>query len=257
MTSPTRVTMPRIQYEATPANPHTGGLYSAATLTTLADPDRLDGGVEVTPVNEGGHGFWDTGCGPQDDEAAVKAGDRPARDSGDSTIVWAADDCSLIGNSAEEAEARAAQLLRLYEPVDVEVHTAPRLLLAAGTAATAPVGDDAFAKAVGALEATLGLTGTSGVIHASRAMAAVAAKHGLLVASASGRLTTPLGNAWAFGAGYGALGTTLVATGPVTVRRSSVTANNVVNTRQNERTAIAERIVNVVWELGASAQETA
>lgn len=260
MTAPTRTQLPARQYDATAANPHTGGLYTAATIEPT-DDERLDGGVEVTPVNEAtaGHGYWDTGCGPQDDPAASKEGERAGRVYSPSLIVWAADDCSLIANSAEEARARAAQLLRLYEPLDVEADTATRLLAAAGTAATAPTATyaPAFVLAVGAVEAALGRTGVAGVIHASRDLAAAAAHFGLIVNGPGGRLTTPLGNAWAFGGGYDALGSTLVGTGPVTVRRSSVTARDTFEHRQNQRTAIAERTINVSWELATVAQKIA
>lgn len=260
MTAPTRTLMPARQYDAVAANPQTGGLYTAATIEPTED-ERLDGGVEVTPVNEAssGHGYWDTGCGPQDDPDAEKSGERAARVYAPSLIVWAADDCSLIANSSEEARARAAQLLRLYEPLDVEAATATRLLADAGAAATAPTATftPAFVAAVGAVEAALGRTGVPGVIHASRSLAATAAHYGLIVSGPGGRMNTPLGNAWAFGGGYDALGTTLVGTGPVTVRRSSITARDAVEHRQNQRTAVAERTINVSWELTTVAQQIA
>lgn len=254
MTEPLR--MPALQVEAAPANPYTGGLFSAASVETVPDPPRLDGGLEVTPVNFGGHGTWPTGCDP-DDEGLSKDGPREGRNFHPSLIVWAADDCGLIGNSREESEARAQQLLRLYEQVDTEEHTAPRLLAAAGTPATVATGDEPIVMSLGALEAALALqTGAAGVIHADRRWAPYFAAKGQVV-SVAGRLQTPLGNVWAFGAGYGALGDTLVATRPVSVRKSSISVNTVAETRRNERSSVAERYIAVSWEQGAWAQALA
>lgn len=254
MTGPVRVQMPLVQFDEPTFNPHTGGLFTAATVETSDAFDRAQGGIETTALNSGGHGYWDTGCGPQDDPDQVKQGVRPGRYSSDSMIVWAADDCGLIGNSVEESKARAQQILRLYEEMDAEAATVPVLLDKAGTPATAPTGADAFVLAVGAIEQALGKTGVAGVIHARRGLAALAARSGLVVSNSAGKLTTPLGNTWAFGAGYDELDNTLVGTGPVLVRKGPVFVQEAVAHRKNERTAIAERLINVTWALTTVAQ---
>lgn len=257
MTTPVpRIQLPAVQYTATPANPHSGGLYSAATMVSPPDAERMQYGAEVEAVNEGSWGTWDSGCGDQDDPDAEKAAERAnPRRFAPSIILWAADDCSILANSKDEAVARVNQIFRLKEEVAAETSIVTRLLSEAGTLATAPVGADAFAIAVGAVEEAIGLTGTNGVIHVRRGFAALAASKGLVVQSGNGALRTPLGNRWAFGAGYGALGDTLVGTGPVTVRRGELSVRDVVNHRRNERSAVAERLINVSWEITTVGQE--
>lgn len=253
MTAP--VQMPARQFDAVPANPAPGGLFTAATVENVDEPTRMEGGVEVTPVNEGGHGFWEPSCPDPDNTAS--SGERVGRTRSPSLIVWAQDDCGLLGNSKEEALARASQILRLTEVIDTEEHTAARLLVSAGTPATAPTGADVFATAVGNLEQALGVTGVNGIIHARRGLAAIAARYGLIVQGAGGKLMTPLGNTWAFGGGYESLGDNLVATGPVTVRKGPVSTFESVAHRHNDRMAIAERLINVSWELTTVAQAIA
>lgn len=259
MTTPVLTQMPPLQVDAEAGNPHTSGLYTAANLLTLTEPTRLEGGTELTERNCGPHGRWSTGCTTDEDnpEQELVAGVRPGRRYQPSFIVWATDDCGLIGNSEQEARERSIQLQRLYEQIDAEDATAEHLLAAAGTPATVPTGADPFADAVGAVEQALGLIGVNGVIHARRGLAAKAARYGLVVVGAGGKLTTPLGNTWAFGAGYGDLGNTIVGTGPVTVRRGTVDTLVVEGHRRNERTAVSQRTINVTWECATVGQAVA
>lgn len=248
MTTPTPL-LPATVFDATPSNPIGYGLYQAAFL----DPTeslRLDGGAEIRQINAGGHGTWPTGCTDPDDDAEKTPDRSAAFDEFASVIVWAADGCFLVGETDAEVAARAAQLLRIYEPIEAEEHTAAMLM----DRATAPPGGGApsvgseLEIAVGTLDEALADSGIAGVIHAARRWAAPAHR---LVTETGGRLYTPGGNLWAFGGGYSALGNTLYATGPVTVRRSPVSANLGHDVRHNLRLAVSERTVNVSWELGA------
>lgn len=183
-------------------------------------------------------------------EGGVKGGDRAADGEFTGLIVWAVDDC---GTGAPETEQRdrAQQLLRLKERVHVEEETVPVLQTKAG----APTAGTSLVDAVGRLELTLGGFGFAGTIHASAALAAEAADHNLIVRSGT-TLLTPLGHKWAFGAGYGALGSTLVGTGPVTVHRGPVLVNTGLAHRTNERLVVAEREVAVAWECVTTAVTT-
>lgn len=255
MTSPNPLGIPATVVDATPANPHTSGLYTAATVLDSPDTERIGYGIEVIPVNCGGHGTWPAGCDPEVPDELVKEGARPATEKFPAIVTWAVDQCSLVGSNNTDGEQRANQLLRLYEQIDVEDDVAPRLLAAAGTPATVPTGADALARALGAVELAIGLTGMVGVIHASRALAPLFHDH--IVVGQAGKLTTKLGNVWAFGAGYGDLGNTIVGTGPVTVRRGTVLTKSAIDARQNERISLAEREVAVSWECAAVAQNIA
>jgi hypothetical protein len=99
-------------------------------------------------------------------------------------------------------------------------------------------------------------TGTQLVIHAPRYLAAWAARF-RLVERDGNVLRTPLGNVWAFGAGYDFTGPDgkvtdqtawLYATGAVTVRRSNVVTNQVFDQNVNRRSVVAERSVLVTAE---------
>lgn len=240
--------VPALVVDSAPANPQTGGLYTAATMNNIPAPARLDFGVETVQYSVGAHGTWVTGCEqPADD--AVKGGARGDNQLSPSWAVWAADDCSLVGSSEDEAKKRASALLKIYEPVDVEKLLADALLDEAGTPQSTATAPDPIVAALGAIEEALGETGVAGVIHARRGLASLAAKHGLVIPGSVGKLLTPMGNVWAFGGGYGALGNTLVGTGPVTVHRSPEIANVGLGARRNERLAVAEREVSVAWEI--------
>lgn len=234
------MSFPELNVAGTPANPHTGGLYSAAALVEHTDPARLTTGVAVDWVNSGPHGVF---TGSSD----TKGGARPDEDTFASIVVWAGDQAVMVGSSLQQARDRAAQLLRITESLDVETHLATVLAALAAPAPADGTGGP-FVDVLGEIEHELGKTGVAGVIHASRRHAALAAHLGLVVAGPMGRLLTPLGNVWAFGGGYDPLGNTVVGTGPVTVHRGPVTQTEARDLETNERLVIAEREVVVAYE---------
>ncbi|MCD2263666.1 hypothetical protein K3888_13250 [Dietzia aurantiaca] len=251
------VGLPPITISEAAGVPHTGGLYSAATMDDRGD-DRVAGGVLLEDVDDGAHGMWPAGClpaetdEPEDPDAPaepenVKGGleECPPLTPFPATVVWASDHRMLVGVSEEEARLAAARTLYVTEQVDTETHTAALLADRAGTPATAVgTGGDALVAALGAVEAGLEQVG---VVHAPRSAAALAASKGLIT-ERSGKLYTPLGNRWAFGVGYRTdLAGLLVATGPVLVTRSPVTTSMALNARKNTRLAVSERHIAVTW----------
>jgi hypothetical protein len=112
-------------------------------------------------------------------------------------------------------------------------------------------------EALGVIEsAAQNATNTQLVIHAPRALAAWAS-HERLVFRDGSQLVTPLGNLWAFGAGYGYEGPDgtahpeqawLYATGEMVIRRSQVVSNEVFSAPTNLALAVAERAVLVTAE---------
>ena len=249
MTAPTQ-TYPALELTAAPANPvATGTLYSAATLRDLASPARIDGGARIEQINDGeAHGVWPLDC-PTPGDVGEKSGERAGALTFPAFAVWAVDHCSLVGTSEDEARERAAQRLRLTEQVDVGREFSATLLDRAGAPATAA----SVKVALGSLEEWLGDLGLRGVIHAPRRLFPLL--NGFVERGANGRLETKLGTAWAFGPGYGDLGDTLVATGPVTIYRTPVEQTIGLAVRQNERTALAEREVLPTFEVAAMAHQ--
>src|SRR5699024_6496657 len=127
------------------------------------------------------------------------------------TTVRAAAGVKRVGATAEGGRERAGQLLRLRGPVHVEEFTAAPVLEAGGT-------NEGSAKAQMAYVALeLGKGGYHGVVHASRELLPVLKDY---IVRQGQALFTPGGHRWAFGGGYGALGTNIVGTGAVTVVRS-------------------------------------
>lgn len=245
MTAPTSV-LP-VDYDAPPVNPIGVGLYSAATLLDVTGPSRfLHSGVEIRPRNcATGWGTWEADPCAVPPVDALKAGDRPvAGDPFEPLVVWGYDECGPLEDFTEY-EARALQNARLHEQGLAESHFGARLL-----ADSTPTTVADIVAAVSALEVAIGEAGFYGVIHASARFAAYAAQANLITrSSGSPILKTPLGHTWAFGAGYeDTLGSTLVATGPVTVWRDPYVTRSTLDERHNLKAAVAERGIVVGYE---------
>ena len=248
MTSPTSP-LP-VDYEAPPVNPIGLGLYSAANLIDVSGPSRILNGVAIRPFNcSNGWGTWDTDPCADPAPGVRKDGDRAsARDPFDPFVVWGYDECGAA-EPVDALESRALQNARLHEQALAETHFGTRIIADAGTAAATTD----LVSAVGELELELATAGFVGVIHASARFAAVAARFNLIVRSGA-TLRTPMGHAWAFGAGYeDPLGKNLVATGPVTVWRDAYAVRNTFDHAHNIKAAVAERAVVVGYECAVAA----
>lgn len=241
------VMLPRRQVQAAPASPVGGGLYQAASVQQVEAPERLDGGVDLLLVNDGDTGLWELGCDGPGDEVE-KHGRGPGVSAFSATGVWAATECSLVGEDEQAARDRVQTLLRLGEPAEVSAWFAAAELVGGEDVTPASVPDDpvlALVAAVGALEQRLG--SLPGVLHADRRMAALAYHAGLVQSAQGGRMLTPLGHRWAFGTGYD-LGDTVVATGPVTLIQGPTSLFSQPGPRRNQRLLVAERVVAVAYE---------
>lgn len=225
------------------ANPSKLGLFTAARIIERPDPNRLFDGITVES--------WNCGAGwvlPIECEAEIP--DPPPQGAEDRTpplgfegwVVGADDDCSLMVPEAE-AQQRAAQLLRLREWPSTEAKVAEVLLDMADT----PTEVDGLVAAVGALEEEVAGFGFPGVLHAAPHLLA-ALQSAQLITRSGTQLLSPSGHRWAFGAGYGELGETIVATGPVDVHRGAVDYRHGPEHQTNERLTTAFREVVVTWE---------
>lgn len=230
--------LPPVIVTSPPANPYPYGLYSAATVIGATDA-RHQGGMALDSPNTPSHGQWPVIC-PVPEDTPDKQAQRDALPTFPAITVWAADECKAVGISAEQAQERAIQALKLAEPLEVEAFAATQLkkVTPAETAAS-------LEEAVSLLEEALVSHGHTGVIHARRGLMPLLSK---VIIRQGGQLLSPGGHKWAFGGGYQELGDTLVGTGPVLIRQSPAETSEAFNSNNNVRTALAERVVSVGWE---------
>lgn len=161
---------------------------------------------------------------------------------------------TLSGRREEELQAIARERLAMHEQQHVERVFWERELggLETVTVLPPPTGTAwPFSHGVGALEQGIAnVSGAVGVIHAPRAVAAVADSRSV-VHRQGAQLVTALSNVWAFGAGYSNNGPDgapapagqawLYSTGQVVVRRTPVQVDSVLSPSSNERVVRAER----------------
>lgn len=225
------------------------GLYPATRWSEVKGPSRfLLAGVHFNTHSYGGEdafGVWGAGwCG--DPGSDRKGGNRPGwLDPFDPITVWAYDQCDLSAPSRAEVQARAAQNMRLLEPVAVEREFASRLLADAGTPASA----DDLVTAIARLESELAKSNTAGLIHASPSWRSFAARDNLLIQS-NGIPRTPGGHIWVFGGGYvDGLDSTLVASSPTYGWRDQTQLRETFDSDElNTYAVIAERNVLIGYE---------
>lgn len=249
MTTPVPQTLNPIELDAPLVNQSPNGLYTVTTFLSQASevPRWLASGVRVRPHNYGGEdafGVWDAPwCGDPGD--SIKDGDRPGLpDPFDPYTVWAYDMCDLTLPSQAEVRERAAQNLRLIEPVAIEREFAARLLVDAGTAASATD----LVAAVGHIEAQFAKINTTCIIHASASLAAHADRYGLIIRN-GGQLKSPMGHTWVFCGGYvDGLGDTIVGTSPTFGWRNNAEIRETIEKRYNQFVSIAERSVVIGYE---------
>lgn len=245
MTNP----MPPVEFDAPAVNPAGLGLYEAATVINTSRPSRILAGVNVRPYNcSDAYGTWPTDPCADPDPELRKWGVRPEPgDTYEPVQPWAYDECGPA-TTDQEASARAAQTLRLKEPLLVESAFATRLLADANALPGAIPTVPTLGEAIGFLEEALGEEGYLGYIHAARRWAAPATAY-RWDNQTGAVLKTPLRHSWVFGGGYASvLGDTLIATGPVFVWRDEQTVQTTFDHRVNLRVAVAERTVVVGYE---------
>lgn len=252
MTSPTM--LPPVVYDAPLVNPSAHGLYLAANMHDISgdSPNRILGGVDLYARNcDTGWGTWDTDPCAVPDAGTLKYGVRGVpMDTFAALQVWGYDECDPT-EPEDEIATRALQNMRLHEQILAENHFGARLLADAGTPTAVPD----LVAALGELEAQIGETGATATIHLSQRYASALDAAGVIVGT--GPIPrTRLGNALAFGGGYeSVLGSTIVATGAVTVWRSPIFQRSTVSPDENLRAAIAERTVVAAYECLVGAVE--
>lgn len=251
-----------VRFDAPLQNPAPGGLYPHVSWIEVGDDEaaRHLTGVEVRPAgNFPGDqvGAWDVPwCDVPALDGPRKDGERAdALDPFEPVTLWAFDSCDLTAPSRREVEQRAAQALRVREPVVVARHLAARLLLDAADLGPTPAVADVVA-ALSVIEGDLAEANVLGYVHASPEWLPVLASAQLLTRSGT-RWTTPGGHALIFDGGYRAgLGDTLVATSaPLFGWRDAPQVRTAIDERHNVFAAVAERTAVIGYEAVLSAVE--
>ena len=180
--------------------------------------------------------------------------------------------CGSVGRTAAEMQAAVRSQLDAGSQTVVEsvlwngdgLGTITPSLAGSGATAVVPSATGAGA-AVAALEAAFyAVNGYRGTIHVNTAAYAAPAYSNLVLhdyPGAAGRLMTPLGSTWSFGAGYGITGPDEVApaegfvwafmTGPVTLWRADIPQpdpRQVFDRAANQWDVVAERVYAATWD---------
>lgn len=258
-----------------------GGLYSVAPPqpgpVTDGQPRRWENGIQYQSETCATTKTWAVTCGT-DPARADKTFDLafPLVD-GTPFVSYLGVQCALIGRSLEEYSNAVRNALDACEQRSVErtfwtgdMGNRPRL---ADPTTTILGGSDVTAlgvmQGVATLESWLGDNYCGvGILHAPRGLAPYAANFQLLRGD-NPRLSTPLGNRWAFGAGYSvntgpdgtpaAPGTAWIyATGQVNLWRSEIfmqpgVIEQAFNKRTNDVEILAERVFVATLECTVAA----
>lgn len=205
--------------EAPPVNPLRYGVFAAARVTEVTDPEesaRLWGaGYSYLTDHCGGAVAYDDTCVVQPAKTFVEGSDLI---TGEPFRVMATKQCGSVGRSAAEMEQAVRQQLASGEQSVVEsvmwdggtlaAHTPT--LTGAGATALVPAAPGAGAAIAELEESGYDMFGYQGVIHVNTAAYAALAYSNLIVRDGA-VLRTPLGTRLSFGAGYNVTGPADVA----------------------------------------------
>lgn len=262
--TPTPVLAP-VYFDAPLLNPSPGGLYPATLWTEIGtdEPSRHLNGVEIRPTgNYGGElasGVWEAAWCGEPTPGQLKEGDRPdGLAPFEAITVWAFDSCDLTEPSRTEVQQRAAQIMRLREPVMVAREFAERLKLDATAlvgGALPQVADPVAALAV--IEGAFAQANTLGFLHLSPEWLPVLASAQVLTRSSSGGgFITPGGHRLILDGGYvDGLDSTIVATSQPFGWRDQVQLRTAIDERHNLYVAVVERTVLIGYEAVVAAVE--
>lgn len=242
------------------------GLFNAATVLDDLDAPGIASGFQLPAEGCGTIRAYDANCLTH---PAKTFDEGLSYMEGTPYWIYATRKCGTVGTTAEEITASVRTRLLSLEQTQVErqlwgggaVASDPNLTGVLGvTTVTLGAGITGFGAAIAALEDAFYETyGYLGVIHVTT-QAYGAAAYSQLIERQGGVLRTPLGSAWAFGAGYGVNGPANAApaagnawafmTPPVLIRRSQVMVPDVTLTMDrslNQWMALAERVYAHTW----------
>ena len=251
------------------AQPRRYGLFDAATVTDDLTPHEIGSGFQFAAVDCGVAGLYDSNCVVGENEAKTFAEGLPYM-AADPFWVYSARQCGAVGQSPSEFMDATRRALLGSEQTQVEAAlwggttpaVEPALTTDTGVVTVTP-GALGAGAAIAALEAEFyAAYGYLGTIHVNTAAYAAAAYAQLVGRQGgAGVLRTPIGSAWAFGAGYGTDGPEGEAadagsvwafmTPQVWVRRSDIIAQDdprsFMDRTGNQFLGLAERVYAATW----------
>lgn len=166
-------------------------------------------------------------------------------------LMYAADECDMSEPTRSEVLDNVKHLVTLSESKLLEEHFWDQLT----DDSAGETNNGGLVDMVGWCEQQLLVTGVTGVIHANAALGAQLA-HERLLSSSGGRLVSPLGNQYVFGAGYDE--DMLIATTPLYGWRTPIDVRETLyGFKHNQFYAIAERAAVVGYEQKIATAEVA
>lgn len=244
------------------------GLFNAATLTEDLGPREIATGFQFAGIDCGVARLYDSACPPGDSD--IKTFDEGLLyQEADPFWVYSTRQCGLVGHTPEEFSETVRRRLLGGEQTQVEAAlwggTAPavdpNLTGHVGTVTVVSPAPGA-GTAIAALEESFySAYGYIGTIHVNTVAYAAAAYSNLVEHGDGGKLVTPLGSTWAFGAGYASTGPAGAAaaaghvwafmTPPVWIRRSGIIAQDdpraFIDRALNQYMGLAERVYAATW----------
>lgn len=244
------------------------GLFNAATITEGMSPRVVGAGFQFATPDCGVARLYDSNCPPGEnlDKTFDEGLDYLTADP---FWVYSTRQCGIVGTSPAEFTEAVRRRLLGGEQTQVEAAlwggTAPavdpNLTGHVGTVTVTPTAPGAGAAIAALEESFYSAYGYVGTIHVNTAAYAAAAYSNLVEHGDGGKLVTPLGSTWSFGAGYGITGPAGVApaaghvwafmTPYVWIQRSEIIAQDdprsFIDRATNQYMGLAERVYAATW----------
>ena len=244
------------------------GLFTAATVTEDLSPREIATGFQIASIDCGVARLYDSSCAPGDSDAKTFDEGLSYLEA-DPYWVYSTRQCGLVGHTPAEFSETVRRRLLGGEQTQVEAAlwggttpaVVPALITNAGTVSVVPGGAGAGAAIAALEESFYSAYGYLGTIHVNTVAYGAAAYAQLVEHGDGGKLVTPLGSSWSFGAGYGITGPAAAApaagfvwafmTPYVWIRRSGIIAQDdpaaYVNRTTNQFLGLAERVYAATW----------
>lgn len=244
------------------------GLFNAATVVENMAPHVVGAGFQFAAPDCGVARLYDSSCAPGDSDAKT-FDEGLSYMAADPFWVYSTRQCGTVGHTPSEFMETVRRRLAGGEQTQVEAAlwggttpaVTPALTTNVGTVTVVPAAPGAGA-AIAALEASFyEAYGYVGTIHVHTSAYAAAAYSNLVEHGDGGKLVTPLGSTWSFGAGYDITGPTGAApaaghvwafmTPYVVIQRSGIIAQDdpraFLDRAANQYMGLAERVYAATW----------
>lgn len=244
------------------------GLFNAATVIEGMSPKVVATGFQFAAPDCGVARLYDSSCAPGDSDAKT-FDEGLGYQFADPFWVYSTRQCGLVGHTPAEFTETVRRRLLGGEQTQVEAAfwggttpaVAPALVDNVGTVIVTPTAVGAGAAIAALEESFYSAYGYVGTIHVNTRAYAAAAYSNLVEHGDGGKLVTPLGSTWSFGAGYDITGPADAApaaghvwafmTPYVLIQRSGIIAQDdprgFIDRAANQYMGLAERVYAATW----------